>query len=444
MAVGVREQRIRNCYRFFVQQEQAGTTFTSEQIAAVTAWKDRTIKTYLNKKLRQLVHRGSAGLRVSGITAFTEDEFVRLMSQNDEVSADPKRPTLAPVVEALVRKARESALLALHVYNSPSTVFRTEGFTVLMVIAWTSLFHAIFEKRQVDYFYMEADGLTAKVIDGDKKAWELATCMKRLWAEADHAVRRNLDFFIRLRNRIEHRYVPAIDPHVAGECQALLLNFDELLVSEFGNYFAIRDSISVPLQTSSVRTAAQSEALRKLQAKHFDDVKDFIDMYRDGLPPSVYENQQYSFRVFLVPKTGNHRSSSDVAVEFIKLSDNPEEMKAVEKQIVAIKEKQVPVVNADLLKAKEVAKEVAGQLGKPFNLTHHFRASVRYRVRKEGASRTFDATGCDTRYCIPDSKHKDYGWTRAWVNLLVEKLADPGEYSAVTKRAPGSSESTGA
>lgn len=432
MAVGAREQRIRNCYRFFAQQEQAGTTFTGNQIAAVTGWKDPTIKTYLNKKLRQLVHRGSSGLRVSGITAFTEDEFVRLMSQNDEVSADPKRPTLAPVVEALVRKARESALLALHVYNSPSTIFRTEGFTVLMVIAWTSLFHAVFEKRGVEYFHTEADGVTPKLVDGDKKAWELGTCIKTFWVDVDHAVRRNLEFFVRLRNRVEHRYVPAIDPHVAGECQALLLNFDELLVAEFGIYYAIRDSIAVPLQTASVRTAAQSEALRKLQARHFDNVKEFIDNYRDSLPPAVYDDQRYSFRVFLVPKTGNHRSSSDMAVEFVKVSDNPDELKELQKQIVAIKEKQVPVVNANLLKTKDVVKEVAAHLGKPFNRHHHFMASVRYKVRKRGR---FDSTACDTRYCIPDSLHKDYGYTRAWVAFLVGKLSDAVEYAAVTKRA---------
>ncbi len=109
-------------------------------------------------------------------------------------------------------------MLALQIYNSTATVFRTEGFTVLMVIAWTSLFHAIFEQRNEPYFYTEPDGVTPKMVDGDQKAWELETCMKKFWGSADHAVRRNLSFFISLRNRVEHRYVPSIDPHVAGEC----------------------------------------------------------------------------------------------------------------------------------------------------------------------------------------------------------------------------------
>jgi hypothetical protein len=120
-----------------------------------------------------------------------------------------------------------------------------------------------------------------------------------------------------------------------------------------------------------------------------------------------------------------------VAVEFVKVSDNPDDIKQLQKQIVAIKEKQVPVANANLLKVKDVVKDVAAQLGKTFNRHHHFTASVRYKVRKGGK---FDATGCDTRYCVPDPLHRDYGWTPAWVSFLVGKLSDPTEYAAVTQR----------
>ena len=189
---GGKVDKVRRSYQFLAAKENAGTVFTIEDIVQATGWKPGTIETYLRKKWGQIVHQGTSGLRCKGVCGFTEAEYVRLMSQKDEVSADPRRPDLAPEVEALVRKSRESALLALHVYNSPATVFRTEGFAVLMVIAWTSLFHAIFEERSVSYFYTEPDGVTPKVVDGDKKAWELDTCMKKFWAAADHATRRNL------------------------------------------------------------------------------------------------------------------------------------------------------------------------------------------------------------------------------------------------------------
>ena len=60
--------------------------------------------------------------------------------------------------------------------------------------------------------------------------------------------------------------------------------------------------------------------------------------------------RKYSFRVYLVPKTGNHRSSSDTALEFIKYDpDQAEEMEGLQHQIAVIKEKQVQVANANLL-----------------------------------------------------------------------------------------------
>jgi hypothetical protein len=427
--------KLRQSFQFLLAKEETAAVFMISELGSATGWKKGTISTYLGKKWKPFVHRasGGSGYRVQGISSYTEDEYTRLMSQRDEVSADPRRPQLRPEVEALVRKARESALLALHVYNSPSTVFRTEGFAVLMVIAWTALFHALFEQRGEDYFYTGDDG-TPKLVDGDKKAWELGTCMATFWpAGAEVAVRSNLEFFIKFRNRVEHRYVPALDVHVAGECQALLLNFDEMLVQNFGSYFAIRESLAVPLQTSSFRTVGQAQALRKLQTKHFDDMKEFVDAYRRDLAPEVYEDSKFAFRVFLIPKTGNHAKSSDLAYEFVKYDPSrPEEMAGLQKQITLIKEKQIAASNANLFKAKDVVKQVQGKIGRTFNLHHHKLAYLKFKVRKRG----FDAGACNTTYCVPDHLHKDYGYSQAWIDLLVGKLSNADEYAGLVGYEP--------
>ena len=60
---------------------------------------------------------------------------------------------LSKKVKSLLQKSRESALLAVEVYNKPNTTFRSGGYIVLMIIAWTSLFHAIFERQKIKYFY---------------------------------------------------------------------------------------------------------------------------------------------------------------------------------------------------------------------------------------------------------------------------------------------------
>lgn len=41
-----------------------------------------------------------------------------------------------------------------------------------MIIAWTSITRAYFEREKVNYFYKGKNGRYKK-IDGDKKAWEL-------------------------------------------------------------------------------------------------------------------------------------------------------------------------------------------------------------------------------------------------------------------------------
>lgn len=358
-----------------------------------------------------------------------------MSDSSKSLDIEQEKPELDPQVEALVRKAREASLLALQLYNTPLTVFKTEGYSVMMVVAWTALFHAVFEKTGVKYFYTNKDTGAPIIIDGDEKAWELGECMKRhfgsisgLTREDSTPVQANLEFFIKLRNKIEHRYVPEIDPHVAGECQALLFNFDEMLTAEFGAHYAIRESLAVPLQTARVRTTGQTTALRKLQARHFDEVREFVDAYRASLPSMVYEDQGFSFRVFLVPKTGNHATSAEHAIEFVKYDPNrAEEMKRIQKDIVLIKDRQVPVSNANLLSPTQVAKEVSSRIGRRFILDHHRRAWAKYQVR---ASR-FDAGSCDPRYCVPDPRHRDYSYTRAWVEFLVQKLTDQTEYDAV-------------
>ena len=41
----------------------------------------------------------------------------------------------------------DSALAAVEMYNRPRTQFRVENYILLMVIAWTKLFHSSFKRQ---------------------------------------------------------------------------------------------------------------------------------------------------------------------------------------------------------------------------------------------------------------------------------------------------------
>ena len=428
MAKDTKLEKFRKSYQFFREMEQTGKNFSIEDISNATGWNQSTIKTYRSKKWSDILATKQGKMCVVGLTSYTEDAYVRMMSQNYKQSKEPFKPELPENVEELVIKARDSAILAIDVYNRPIAAFRSQGYIVLMIIAWTSLFHAIYEQNNVDYFYKDKQGNVC-CVEGDKKAWELEHCINKCDNMISEAAKQNLRLFILLRNKIEHRYVPEFDLDIFGECQAMLLNFENLLTSKFGAYYALNNALSFPLQVTSTRSKEQIQAIRKVESAHYSELKRYVDAYRASLDDRIYADEQYSFRVFLVPQTANHKNSSDCAIEFIRYDpEHPEEFDAIKKDIALIREKRIPVANQGKLKPKMVCEELSKRLGFPVSLTLHTLAWKYYGVRKRGKQ-----DKCDTKYCQFDEAHGDYVYTQAWVDFLTDKLQDPVELEKVRK-----------
>lgn len=427
MAHDNKVDKFRASYQFFIKMQNEKQAFSSEDIAVATGWSSSTIRTYKTKKWSDILIPHTNKHFLADVSTYTEDAYVRMMSQNYKQSVEPFKPELPEIVDELVVKARDSAILAVDIYNRPIATFRSQGYIVMMIIAWTALFHAIYESEGTDYFYKNKDG-SDKLVDGDKKAWELDECLSKCGNMISDATKENLRLFISLRNKIEHRYVPAFDFDVFGECQAMLLNFENLIIEKFGSYYALNNSLSFPLQVSSVRGNVQAKALKKIQSEHYKELKEYIETYRSSLENSVFSDSQYSFRVFLIPQLGNHRSSSDCAVEFVQYDPkHPEEFEAIKKDIALIKEKRVPVVNQGKLKPQMVCDILSQKMGKKISVSLHTKAWKYYKVRKTGTQ----ANGCNTKYCQYDEAHRDYVYTQDWIDFLFSKLSDPDELSKV-------------
>ncbi len=137
----------------------------------------------------------------------------------------------------ILQAAKAEALLAVEFYNTTGERRSLEAFVVHMHLAWLYLFHAELVSKGVDFRYWERrhGGRERLVrVDGEPKTWDLARCVEDRWSNENDPIRRNLDFFIGLRNRIEHRYQEAIGLAVAGHAQAMILNFENELVAAFG------------------------------------------------------------------------------------------------------------------------------------------------------------------------------------------------------------------
>ena len=235
-----------------------------------------------------------------------------------------------------------------------------------------------------------------------------------------------MKFFIGIRNKIEHKFLPALDLEICGECQALLLNYEKLIINEFGHEFSLNESLAIPLQLVSVNPNWRNRALKEIQSREYQTVKEYIDTSRFSLDDSVWDNPEYSFKVFLIPKIGNRQTSSDLAIEFIPYDQSkPEEMKEYKKLAAFIKEKQVPVVNPGKLKPGDVADRITAVLDIPkFNASSkHVTCWKYYKIRPKSGSEHPEKT--DTKYCQYDAVHKDYVYTEEWVKFLISELSNP-------------------
>ena len=338
-----------------------------------------------------------------------------------------------------LEKCRVSAIAAVGSYNRPGPRFRTALYVVLIVMAWQAFFHAYFYKQNRKPWYRsrtsgEGKGVRYEKVDGEPKHWDLSTCLTEYFCDSHPPVRKNLEFLVGLRNKIEHRNLPQLDPTLYGECQAALMNLEDYLVREFGDRYGLEESLFLALQFSRIRPPEQKMAVRGL-TRSAKSVMDYIERFRGGLNDQVLNDHGYSYRVFLVPKLANRESSADAAIEFVHIDQVDEEQKAkLDKLNVLIKDRHIPVVNLDKKKPKQVVDTVSDGLPFVFNLHHHTMAWKHFRVRPVGNSNRPEQT--NDKYCVYDSAHKDYLYTKAWMDKLIRELSDPEKFQQITGKPP--------
>jgi len=125
-------------------------------------------------------------------------------------------------------------------------------------------------------------------------------CIRQFYKDQNPAQRKNLEFFVGLRNKIEHRFLPELDIEIFGECQALLLNFEAALASEFGDKQALVSGLPYALQFSRTMMPVQQKAVRGAARQHLQTVRKFVSDFRSSLSDDVQSDESFSFKVFLI------------------------------------------------------------------------------------------------------------------------------------------------
>jgi hypothetical protein len=315
--------------------------------------------------------------------------------------------------------AKQEALLACDLYNEPRQPRSFELFVVHMERAWLNLFHAV-----------QAE------LGGEEESWDLRSLVSVHVPNEQDPIRRNIEFFIALRDRIEHKLTPrqlrALETVVSGKALAYLRDFDTYLVQEFGEKQSLGTSLRFPVFLSSLARdapAALKDEYRRVPAV----TRKFIEAFDASTAEDVRLDPAYDFKVYLVPKTAGG-PAADLAMEFVRLEDlSPEQREQVQAGTVLIRDRHVEVANVDRLRPSEVVDRVR-EVWPPFNLYYHTLAYRYFKVRPKGKSEHPDAT--DTRYAFFDVVHRDYTYTQAWAEKLKAELArDPEAVAAEWKAA---------
>lgn len=336
---------------------------------------------------------------------------------------------ISPKTQTFLDKSVKAALLAVEIYNKPTIEYRTEGYIVMINIAWTSLFHALFANDGIHYTY-KIDG------SSERRYLELEKCLSKYSGQLKKEIEANLIFLKNLRDRIEHRIIPDLDDKVFGECQACLYNYEKILSDKFGSNYQITNSLAYSLQFSNKYSNEQILARKSYDINNYQSIMKFIEEYRENLTPEIFQSIHYSFRVFMIPKIGNHMESSDLAVEFIKYDPNKDsEYKAYKNLLFVIKDKRVP---GDYLKAGDVANQVYENLKElkapnwKFSASyHHAKCTKYFRIRIGHYSGEPQKT--NGKYCIFDTTFNQHIYTKEWVDFLCKKLTDNELYQKIIK-----------
>lgn len=307
-----------------------------------------------------------------------------------------------------------------------------------MHLAWLRLLHAYFEKTDVDFWYRETNGRYKKV-NGQKQSWELRKCVSCMFPDNSDPVRCNLEFFIEIRDRIEHRYQHALAQEVGGKSQALVLNYEHQLRDLFGDDEGLAGELRFPIFLSSLTKDAVT-ATARLATQLPSGVRTMIRAFDSSLADEVQGDSRYDFRLLLVPQTGP-KTEADAAISFVRAEDlSPQGVEALKNLYTIVRNKEVPVQNLGSYKPSDVCTQVEQAIEFKFGTSHHARCWKFFNIRPSAGNPKPSQT--DERYCVYDDPHRDYLYSDAWIKKLSKELAKEDRFKEIVGSKPRQIEDT--
>lgn len=337
----------------------------------------------------------------------------------------PRRPAWQHTLD----EARRQALVAIDFYNRPGDRRSFTDFIVHIHLAWQNLLHADRMQRKAEIFYRESGPQRRfkRNPDGSKKTWDLAQCLKTEFKGGD-PIRSNVEFFIGLRNHVEHRFQDSVLTVTAAEAHACIINFEAELTRRFGESATLGNELKFPVFVQSLGPARYEEQLA-LRKGLPGTVSAFISEFQSGLADDVRSDERFAYRLLLLPMKGP-KTDADMALNFVRQDDLTEdELKALlgKEGSVIVAEKYREAVHGDEMLPKAAAAAVKERIPFTFGVNDFTRLRKAWKIGPVRSGSKEQLPKSDG-YCVYSPAFGQFVYRPALVDRMVEALQTAERY----------------
>lgn len=264
----------------------------------------------INHRLIGQIRRGEAHLKVQESSKDELDAFTKSWPLIDwETGLDSRG-------DEKLLKSRAAMLCAVSGFNSGEKYFKTESFIVNSIISWTYLIQSYFKKIGVDIRHKNKKGEVLKTKDGEEKILELSSLIDHKKCPLSDAEKLNLRLLIFLRNKIEHSGEYDIEEYLFSYFQSCCQNYNNFVKREFGDQHSLENRLKLAIQFSGF-SMEQIENTKKID-NNTNHVVSAIESFESEIDEKIKSDENYSFKVFFIPRPANNQNTSHRSIEFIK------------------------------------------------------------------------------------------------------------------------------
>ena len=342
-----------------------------------------------------------------------------------------------PAWRRTLNEARRPILVAVDFYNRPGDRRSYPDFIVHGHLAWQNLLQADRIRRGQEIFYREPGprGAFHRNPDGSKRTWDLTHSLKFEFADGD-PIRANIEFFIGLRNVVEHYFQDAVLAETAAEAHAYVINFETELVSRFGESETLATELKLPLFVQSLAPARYHEQ-RALRRALPSSASNFISEFRTHVSSEVADDERFAYRLLLVPMKGP-KTEADVALNFVRQEDltDAERKKLLGKEgSVIIAEKYRDAVHGDEMLPAKAAEAVQARIPFTFGPNDFTRLRKAWQIGPV-RSGSKDQLAKSPGFCAYSPAFSQFVYRPKLVDRMVAALSSADDYERLLgKRA---------